>query len=335
MKYLFELSKDHETFPISEVHASLNSENINFSVLVSNNDIILIESDADEDKIRRVAKRLSFTYFIDEFFFRSKPDINDIEKHTLQNTIKKKGSIAIKYKNRSRKVNSQQIVKKLASVYTKNRKVKLTDSDIEIRSLITDSQVYVGRKLFKIDRSQFEKRKVQFRPFFSPISLHPRIARVLVNLSNIKKDEILLDPFCGTGGILLEAGLIGAKVVGNDIEEKMIDGCRKTLDYYGIKNYDLFCSDIGDIHKYFRDVDAVVTDLPYGKSTTTKGEDMKNLYSRAFQSISSVLKTGGRALIGISRNDLINLGKKYLSHVETHKFRAHRSLTRYFVVFKK
>jgi tRNA (guanine10-N2)-dimethyltransferase len=335
MKYLFELSKDHETFPISEVYASLNSENVNFSVLESNNDTILIESNADENVIENVAKRLSCTYFIDEFLFKSTPDINDIEKHIHQNTIKNKGSIAIKYKNRSKKVNSQQIVKKLASVYTKNRKVKLTDSDIEIRALITDSQVYIGRKLFKIDRSQFEKRKVQFRPFFSPVSLHPRIARVLVNLSNIKKDDVLLDPFCGTGGILLEAGLIGANVAGNDIEEKMVDGCRKTLEYYSIKNYDLFCLDIGDINKYFRDVDAVVTDFPYGKSTTTKGEDMKNLYSRAFQSISSVLKTGGRAVIGISRNDLINLGKEYLSHVETHEFRAHRSLTRYFVVFKK
>ena len=79
-------------------------------------------------------------------------------------------------------------------------------------------------KKTEIDRTCFEERKVQHRPFFSPISLHPKLARVLVNISAIKRDETLLDPFCGTGGILIEAGLIGAKVIGSDIEEKMIEG---------------------------------------------------------------------------------------------------------------
>ena len=119
---------------------------------------------------------------------------------------------------------------------------------------------------------------MQHRPFFSPISLHPKLARALVNLSSIKKGETLLDPFCGTGGIIIEAGLIGAKILGSDIEKKMIEGCKKTLEFYRIKEYELFCSDIGDIHKFVKNsVDAVVTDLPYGKSTTTKGEELSHL----------------------------------------------------------
>ncbi|MCK4365573.1 MAG: DNA modification methylase, partial [Thermoplasmatales archaeon] len=99
------------------------------------------------------------------------------------------------------------MVRELADVYTKDRDVILENPDNEIRGLITDSKVYVGLKTAEINRSQFEERKIQHRPFFSPISLHPKLARALVNLSSIKKDETLLDPFCGTGGILLEAGL--------------------------------------------------------------------------------------------------------------------------------
>jgi tRNA (guanine10-N2)-dimethyltransferase len=295
----------------------------------------LIESNSNEDEIRKASKRLSFTYFIDEFLFKSPPDNGKIKLFSLQKKIENNGSIAVKYKNRSKKIDSQQIVKTLADVYTKHRKVKLENPDVELRSLITDSQIYVGIKLFEIDRSDFEKRKVQFRPFFSPISLHPRIARVLVNLSNIKKGGVLLDPFCGTGGILLEAGLIGAKVIGSDIENKMINGCKKNLDYYNIKDYNLFCSDIGEIHNNISSVDAIVTDFPYGKSTTTKGEDMKDLYFRAFKNISRALKKGGRAVIGISKKDLIKIGEQYLSLIETHEFRTHRSLTRYFVIFEK
>ena len=143
-----------------------------------------------------------------------------------------------------------------------------------------------------------------------------------------------MDPFCGTGGILLEAGLIGAKVIGSDIEEKMIEGCKKTLDHYNIKNYELFCCDIGDIAKHVKNVDAVVTDLPYGKSTTTMGESVFDLSSRAFDSISSILKKKSRAVVGLPNSDLISVGENYLTLVDIFEFRVHRSLTRFFAVFE-
>jgi tRNA (guanine10-N2)-dimethyltransferase len=156
----------------------------------------------------------------------------------------------------------------------------------------------------------------------------------MVNLSSIKMGKTLLDPFCGTGGILIEAGLIGVKTIGSDIEEKMIEGCKKNLDYYKIRNYKLYRSDIGDISKKIDLVDAIVTDLPYGKSTTTKGEEMKKLYERAFMNISDILKKGGKVVIGLSNKDFISIGEKYFSIVERHNFRAHRSLTRHFVVYQ-
>jgi tRNA (guanine10-N2)-dimethyltransferase len=189
--------------------------------------------------------------------------------------------------------------------------------------------------LSELNRSQFENRKAQHRPFFSPISLHPKLARVMVNLSSIKKGETLLDPFCGTGGILIEAGLIGARVIGSDIEDKMVDGCKNNLDFYDIKNYELLHSDIGNITKHIAKVDAVVTDFPYGKATTTKGEDIRKLYERAFENISCVLKENGKVVIGLSNKDMLPLGEKYFSLVEKHGFRAHRSLTRYFAVFQE
>ena len=121
-------------------------------------------------------------------------------------------------RNRSNKIDSQTIVRALAESYTPHRNVVLDHPDSEIRGMITDDKVYVGIKQVEIPRKNFETRKVQNRPFFSPISLHPKVARALVNLSEVEKNETLLDPFCGTGGILLEAGLIGANVIGNDIQ---------------------------------------------------------------------------------------------------------------------
>ena len=335
MRYLFELSKDHKTLPTAEVLSCLKAEKISYKTLYSNKNVLVIDTDNNYEKIKLIAIRLSSSFYIDEFLFSCPPSLDTIKKVALENNIRKKGSIAVKHLNRSTKINSQDIVKTLSKVYTKNRKVNLEKPDIEVRAVITDSKVYVGLKLFKINRSQYEQRKVQFRPFFSPISLHPKIARTLVNLSCIKKYNTLLDPFCGTGGILLEAGLIGAKVIGSDIEEKMIKGCKKTLEYYNIKDYTLFHCDVGNIVKHVENVDAVVTDLPYGKSTTTHGEATVSLYQRAFENISKVLKKNGRAVIGLSDEGLITTGLEYLSFLEKHELRVHRSLTRFFVVFKK
>jgi len=151
----------------------------------------------------------------------------------------------------------------------------------------------------------------------------------------VKKHDTLLDPFCGTGGILLEAGLLGVQIVGSDIEQKMIEGCRKNLEFYDLANFTLHCADIGEIPKYVDSVDAIVTDFPYARATTTKGEQLTELYARAFYAISQILKKNGRAVVGLSSKEILTVGKKYLSIVDTYPVKSHRSLTRYFVVYKK
>jgi tRNA (guanine10-N2)-dimethyltransferase len=334
MKYYFELSKEHLTLPIAEIKSILKGEAINYKIVESLPDILIILTDAKKEKIQSFSNRLSMTYYINQFLFSSSPEISEIKKFVERNPIKKNGSIAIRYKNRSNHIDSQPILRTLAKLYTKNKEVELENPDIEGRCLITNSKVYFGIKLAEINRKQFNHRKAQKRPFFSPISLHPKLARVIVNLSSIKKGETLLDPFCGTGGILLEAGLIGAKIIGSDIEEKMIGGCKKNLDFYNIKNYNLFCADINDIINKIDKVDAVVTDLPYGKSTTTKGEKIYQLYKRSFENISKILNNNKIAVIGIPNKDFITLAKNFFNLKEDHQLRVHKSLTRHFVVFK-
>ena len=111
--------------------------------------------------------------------------------------IKEKGTIAIKYKNRSKKNDSQKIIKIFAEILTKNKTVNLSNPDIEIRCILTDNYVYLYKKLFKIDRSQFEKRKAQFRPFFSPISLfklYNSIFSVSKNSTNFQFPFLIAEP---------------------------------------------------------------------------------------------------------------------------------------------
>ena len=332
---MFELSKEQNTLPCAEILACLDAENTPYNIIDSNEDVLLVEVKTHASLIRNLTERLAFTFLIDELLFACPATIHDIVEQAQHHLLPMDGTIAIRCKSRVPSLDSPQVIDHLGDVYTKNRNVNLANPEIELRALITEKTAYVGIKKAEIDTSSFQQRRGHLRPFLSPITLHPKIARALVNLTSVKKNEVLLDPFCGTGGILLEAGLMGVQIIGSDIEQKMIDGCRKTLDFYDIKKYALSRMDIGMIPQSLFSVDAVATDFPYGKATTTKGEDITTLYDRAFAAFASVLKKDGKAVIGLADKSMMPLGEKHLSLLGVHEFRVHRSLTRYFVVYKK
>jgi len=93
--------------------------------------------------------------------------------------------------------------------------------------------------------------------------MSPKLARCMVNLTRIKNSDRLLDPFCGTGGIIIEAGIIGARVVGTDIDPKMVIGTIENLQHCDIKDYEVFQADARKL-KLPYEVDGVATDPPYG-----------------------------------------------------------------------
>jgi tRNA (guanine10-N2)-dimethyltransferase len=335
MKLMFELSKEHPTLPAAEVLSTLNAEQIDATELCSNEDIVIVETKPDDAGIRRVAERLALTFTIDELLFSCPTSLEEIIRNATRHPLPPDGSIAIRCKNRSPSIHSEQLIDHLGDIYTKKRVVNLTNPDIEVRAVVTDHTTYLGIKKASLDSSHFQQRRGHLRPFLSPITLHPKIARAIVNLSQAKKQHTFLDPFCGTGGILIEAALIGANIVGSDIEQKMIEGSKKNLEFYHIKNYQLYCSDIEDIGRYAHSVDAIATDFPYARSTTTKGEQLQRLYNRAFETIAQVLKKHKYAVIGLSDEGIRSIGEQYLSIIATYPVKSHRSLTRYFVVYKR
>jgi len=333
MNIIFELSKEYKHLAIDEIISCLKSCNINYKIVEFNQELLIISTKNNFKKIEEISKRVALTYNIGLLLFTSSNSTQELINKSLKVKIDEPGSIAVSYRNRTIDIDSQKIIKTIASIITKNRNVDLLNPDVEIRCLITKNKTYVSINKFKIDRNQFEKRKVQHRPFFSPISLHPKLSRVITNLSEIKKNELLLDPFCGTGGILIEAGILGFNIIGNDVEKKLVEGCKINLNFYNILNYKLYNLDIGKIIEKIDKVDVIVTDFPYGKSTTTNGEKIISLYKRAFSVINKLLKEDRKAIIGLSNRDMIELGKNYLYLEKTYEIRVHNSLTRYFNVY--
>jgi len=337
MRVIFELSKEYHSLPADEVISSIKGEKINYNLLEKNEDVVVV--DAKEDKLDRLAGRIALSFFLDKFLFSCKADPKEIRKicSGIKISIDKNKSFRVRCNNRAKnkRVNSLEVEREVGGIFATNYRVNLRKPDFEIRVVVTDEKAYVGFKLFEIDRKSFEKRKAQHRPFFSPISLHPKLARALVNISEISENEVFLDPFCGTGGILIEAALIDAKIIGSDISKKMVNGCKRNLEYYGIKEYKLYQCDIGEIPKFVDEVDAVATDFPYGRSTSTCGERITTLYERGAKAIYEVLKKGRKAVVGLPNEDALHILDGYLKREKVYVCRVHKSLTRYFGVYKK
>jgi len=53
--------------------------------------------------------------------------------------------------------------------------------------------------------------------------LPPKLAQILINLAKPADNDIILDPFCGTGVILQEAVIDNLRAYGTDIDQRMID----------------------------------------------------------------------------------------------------------------
>ncbi len=74
--------------------------------------------------------------------------------------------------------------------------------------------------------------------------LPPKLARIMVNLAHVSKGETLVDPFCGSGTILMEAALAteAKKIFGSDIETHQIADTEKNTAWL-IAQHILFESD--------------------------------------------------------------------------------------------
>jgi tRNA (guanine10-N2)-dimethyltransferase len=119
------------------------------------------------------------------------------------------------------------------------------------------------------------------KPFFQPGSMAPADARALANLAGAGADARILDPMCGTGGILVEAGLVGSDVVGLDAQAKMAAGTRENLAHYLEGGFDVCRGDATRLPFADDSVDGVVFDAPYDRQSKVDHESVSALVGAA------------------------------------------------------
>jgi tRNA (guanine10-N2)-dimethyltransferase len=208
-------------------------------------------------------------------------------------------------------------------------RVSLDRPGVEFRAILSGDRIYLGRVLLRIDRGTYDLRRPSTRPFFHPGVMLPLTARAVVNLSLVGPGETLYDPFCGTGGILGEAALVGGLPLGSDADPAMAAGCR--LNFPEVP---LFLADASALPLRSSSLDAVVTDLPYGQSSWIRDRSLDDLYPRALGEIHRVLRPGRRAVV-VTHREIADIGGSFFTVLQVHRQRVHKSLTRRITVLLK
>ena len=161
----------------------------------------------------------------------------------------------------------------------------------------------------------FDPREHEFRdnrPYLDKKKLTSiRLSKILINLSQAKEHDTLLDPFCGSATILQEALLMGINVIGMDTDSMSIYQANKNLNW--LKNKYNFKSSFLLVNKaaqsssgYIEKVDAVATEpylgpylkrLPSLNNAEKTAVELARLYFDFLNDLKIILKKGKVAIV--------------------------------------
>ncbi len=342
MELLCIQSQEHPQLPQAELKAVMECENIDAEMEVITAGLVILK-EISKDKIdeyyRILTKRLGYTHEIHEIIKISsrenlEDDISSIDWSEYINE-----TFAVRVKRFQSEIDTVGVERQAGSLILANCdniKVNLKKPKSLVRIVSFKNSVYIAIEKIKLNKKHFEDSKPHKRPFFYPGSMSPKLARCMVNLSRVKEGQLLLDPFCGTGGILIEAGLIGCKVVGSDIYWKMKNGTAINLEHFGISDYRTFNLDVREL-KMYEKVASVVTDPPYGISTTTGDIDGEDIFKEFFHAIYDNMRDDAYLCMASPHYvDLKPMADEVgFEIVEQYGIKMHRSLTRIISVIQK
>lgn len=180
------------------------------------------------------------------------------------------------------------------------------ESDLNIRIFIDHTRAVVGARLAK--RPLHERA---YKAVHLPGSLKPPVAAAMLTLADVQPGTRLLDPCCGVGTILIEGGLLGAAVIGGDIDSHAAAAARANAHAAGIPA-DIRLWDAQALPLPDESIDRVVTNFPWGRQIVID-DALATFYRRVCSEIERVLVPGGRAALLTSTPELVRRRRLQLS----------------------
>jgi tRNA (guanine10-N2)-dimethyltransferase len=318
VKLIAELSGEHPELPFAELE-------IVGSILSRRPQVAVVECHSLDD-----TDRLSLTHVILEYLGECDADAASFARMLRELALTAESPFSARVKKIAGTALDLPVpeLERLMGSHIKGA-VRLDNPVFEYRAVFSADRCYLGRIIRRIDRRSFDLRRPGSREFFHPGVMMPRMARALVNISLVRKGEYLLDPFCGTGGFILEGVMTGARGIGGDINPLMVSG-----SMMNVREGDFLCADATALPFKSSSIDSVATDLPYGQSVSIGAGSLDELYQDALKEIQRVLIPGRRAVL-VTHRDISSYAGDVMEILASYSQRVHRSLTRRVLVLGK
>ncbi len=278
MKYLFILGRNVD-LSVAELKSFFEKEKINYKIIsiVSNGVLLETAKNIDSGIIEKLGGTISIGEVIAEG--NSEQIFKELDKQNLYSGTSNKlnyviydfnskifDDVHLYLKHRFKEEKMKATEKKL----TGNIKLQSGEFVPNIASNLIQEQFFIfennfGRIIGSCNYEKIEKRDMGKPVRRESLSISPRLAKILINLSQAKEDETLLDPFCGIGTILQEALLQKIKVIGVDRDKTAVDSAKMNLKWFNFsdKDYKLINEDSSKIK--IQNVDAVATEPDLGE----------------------------------------------------------------------
>jgi len=344
-KLFFLLSGENPTLPFSEAKSILKAEGFKYQVLEELAHLLRVEADIKCIESVKSRSSLTKTCGIEVFNCEANAEeiLENLQKAEINSFIRDGESFVVRVsriRGCSPNINGWMLEQKIGEIILNKLrwvKVNLKVPQRTFLGILTENKFIFGLKLADIKSKSFIERGPRKKVFFHPAAMSTKLARCMINLAQAKKNDLVLDPFCGTGSILLEAGLIGCSILGFDLNRRMVIGSLQNLRYYGVEPLGIILSDarLPPLNK--NEADCVVTDPPYGLSASTFGLKPQVLFEDFLSAIGEKVKRGGRLCIAAPKSlEIDELGSTLgFRHIESHFIHIHRRLTREILVFER
>jgi len=275
---------------------------------------------------------LAYTHRASELLGRCEPTVADARTLLETAAIDRRGSVAVRAEDvrGATGIDTQAVERELGEMLVdRGFSVDLETPDHELRALFAEDVCALGFLAAETVRN-FGERQPTDRPFFQPGSMDPLLSRALVNVAGAREGATVLDPMCGTGGILIEAGLVGADVVGMDVQGKMVRGSKQNLDA-ALEDWDVLRGDARSLPVGDDAVDAVVFDAPYGRQSKIEGD----LGRLVLEALREARRVAPRCVVVGDKPWAQPAHEAGWTTEAAFDRRVHKSLTRYVLVLRR
>ncbi|NCO05182.1 MAG: methyltransferase domain-containing protein [Candidatus Magasanikbacteria bacterium] len=322
IRYAFSLGHQPH-ISAAEITAVFALLNISYTVALQNTSFLFIDTEAPLD-VDALIQRFGGVVAILERI----PVSGDLRKQdaiietvaAYLDAVCPEGKITFSFHNGNKtgiaiKKAVKQLGRSIRFVVPKNTATVLHNNLVEKQSdlNIIDYELFVTRAIQPIEA--FSKRDYD-RPGADSKSgmLPPKLSRIMVNLSGVDpKNATLLDPFCGSGTVLMEAAMLGfSHIVGTDISDKAVTDTKNNIAWLKEEypselkqiSFSYYSVDVLDLERRIDEdsVNVIVSEPYMGKAL--RGNEPKgaivdqarvlgSLYENAFRQFAQVLTDGG------------------------------------------